>query len=53
MLTTIVCFINGYIILLGGRGFIKDYDMAFCCALLELIITIGVLGIISVLKGDK
>lgn len=52
MITTIICFINCFIILLGGEGFIKDVDAAFCCALLELIITVGIAGIASVLKGE-
>ena len=55
MITIVICFINSFITMLGGEGFIKNYDMAFCCALLELIITIGVAFIISVwkeIKGD-
>ena len=53
MITTIICFINGFIIMFGGNGFIKNFDAAFCCGMLELIITIGILGIVFALKGDK
>lgn len=45
MITTVLCFINSFITMFGGEGFIKNFDMAFCCAILELIITVGVIGI--------
>lgn len=51
MITTIICFINCILVMFGGEGFIKNVDMAFCGALLELIITVGVAGIINLLKG--
>jgi hypothetical protein len=53
MITTVLCFINGFILMFGGEGFIKNFDAAFCCAMLELIITIGVIGIVSALKGFR
>ena len=55
MITTIICFINCFITMFGGKEFIKSYDMAFCCALLELIITAGIAWTITIwkeIKGD-
>lgn len=51
MITAIICFINCIITMFGGEGFIKNCDAAFCCAFLELIIAVGIGGIISLLKG--
>lgn len=51
MITSVFCYINSFIIVFGGEGFIKNYDAAFWCVILELIITMGVLKIADVLKG--
>lgn len=53
MITAIICFINCIITMFGGEGFIKSFDMAFCCGMFELIITGGVILILSMLKEVK
>lgn len=52
MLTIVICFINCFITMFGGEEFIKNYDMTFCCVLLELIITVGVAWIITIWKEN-
>lgn len=52
MITLTICFIDSFIRMFTGQGFIVSFDYAFCAGMFELIITIGLAEIYQLYKGE-
>lgn len=51
MITLIICFVDCFMKMFTGHGFIVSPDYAFCAGMFEMMITIGIAGIYNLWKG--